>query len=68
MLLARRTATARLAYSKKLYRRQYRVEKFFCGIKRWACLSLQRDKLALHFSSLLAFSAIIDWMQPLKKF
>jgi hypothetical protein len=44
------------------------VEKFFCGIKRWAYLSLRRDKLALHFSSLLAFSAIIDWMQPLKRF
>ena len=45
------------AYTKKLYRRRYRVENFFCRIKRWACLSLRRDKLALHFSSLLAFAA-----------
>ena len=57
-----------VAYSKKLYRRRYRVENFFCRIKRWACLSLRREKLAMHFSSLLAFAAIIDWMQPLKRF
>lgn len=59
---------SKVAYSKKLYRRRYRVENFFCRIKRWACVSLRRDKLALHFSSLLAFAAVIDWMQPLKRF
>jgi transposase len=59
---------SKVAYSKKLYRRRYRVENFFCRIKPWACLSLRRDKLALQFSSLLAFAAIIDWMQPLKRF
>jgi hypothetical protein len=29
---------------------------------------MRRDKLSLHFSSLLAFAAVIDWMQPLKRF
>lgn len=33
-------------------------------IKRWACRSLRRKELALHFTSLLAFAAVIDWMQP----
>lgn len=50
--------------SKKLYRQRYRVENFFCRIKRWACLSMRRDKLALHFTSLVAFAAVIDWLQP----
>ena len=54
----------KLRYNKKLYRRRYRVENFFCRIKRWACLAMRRDKLAVHFSSLLAFAAIIDWLQP----
>ncbi len=48
---------SKVAYSKKPYRRRYRVENFFCRIKRWACLSLRRDKLALLFSSPLAFAA-----------
>ena len=58
----------KVSYSKKLYRVRYRVENFFCRIKRSACLAMRRDKLSLHFSSLLAFAAVIDWMQPLKRF
>jgi phosphoribosyl 1,2-cyclic phosphodiesterase len=58
----------KVSYSTKLYRVRYRVENFFCRIKRWACLAMRRDKLSLHFSSLLAFAAVIDWMQPLKRF
>lgn len=54
----------KLRYSKRLYRRRYRVENFFCRIERWASLAMRRDKLAAHFSSLLAFAAIIDWLQP----
>ncbi|MBL9178215.1 MAG: transposase [Verrucomicrobiaceae bacterium] len=55
-------------YSRKLYRQRYRVENFFCRIKRWACLCLRREKIFLHFSSLLAFAAVIDWMQPRVRF
>ena len=58
----------KIVISKTLYRQRYRVENFFCRIKRWACLSHRRDKLAAHFASLLAFAAVIDWMQPLKRF
>lgn len=41
---------------KECYRRRYRLENVFCRIKRWASLSLRRDNLAPHFSSLLAFA------------
>jgi transposase len=58
----------KVRYSKQLYRQRYRVENFFCRIKQWATLSMRRDKLALHFTSLLAFAAVIDWMQPFKRF
>jgi len=64
----KRNRKNKIAYSKALYRQRYRVENFFCRIKRWACLAMRRDKLSLHFSSLLAFAAVIDWMQPLKRF
>lgn len=49
--------------SKKLYRQRYRVENFFCRLKRWACSSTRRDKLAAHFLSLLQFASIIDWLR-----
>jgi transposase len=49
--------------NKKLYRQRYRVENFFCRLKRWACASTRRDKLALHFLSLIQFASIIDWLR-----
>lgn len=49
--------------NKKLYRQRYQVENFFCRLKRWACSSTRRDKLALHFLSLLQFASIIDWLR-----
>jgi len=49
--------------NKKLYRQRYRVENFFCRLKRWACASTRRDKLALHFLSLIHFASIIDWLR-----
>lgn len=48
--------------NKKLYRQRYRVENFFCRLKRWSCASTRRDKLALHFLSLIQFASIIDWL------
>lgn len=48
---------------KKLYRQRYQVENFFCRLKRWACSSTRRDKLALHFLSLIQFASIIDWLR-----
>jgi transposase len=38
--------------NKKLYRQRYQVENFFCRLKRWACSSTRRNKLALNFLSL----------------
>ena len=49
--------------NKKLYRERYHVENFFCRLKRWACSSTRRDKLALHFLSLIQFASIIDWLR-----
>ena len=49
--------------NKKLYRQRYQVENFFCRLKRWACSSTRRDKLALHFLSLIQFASIIDWLR-----
>jgi transposase len=53
----------RIPCSKRYYRIRYRVEDFFRRLKRWACAATRRDKLALHFMSLLQFAAVIDWMQ-----
>lgn len=49
--------------NKKLYRQRYRVENFFYRLKRWACASTRRDKLALHFLSLIQLASIIDWLR-----
>lgn len=49
--------------NKKLYRQRYQVENFFCRLKRWACSSTRRDKLALHFLSLIQFASVIDWLR-----
>jgi transposase len=50
-------------YSKRHYRIRYRVEDFFRRLKRWACACTRRDKLALHFLSLIQFASVIDWMR-----
>ncbi len=49
--------------SRKLYRQRYRIENYFCRLKRWACASTRRDKLAAHFLSLIQFASVIDWLQ-----
>lgn len=49
--------------NKKLYRQRYQVENFFCRLKRWACSSTRRNKLALNFLSLIQFASIIDWLR-----
>lgn len=50
-------------YSMKLYRTRYKVENFFCRLKRWACAATRRDKLAKNFLSLVQFAAVIDWLR-----
>jgi transposase len=52
------------AYNKALYRQRYKVENYFCRLKRWGCTATRRDKLARNFLSLLNFASVIDWMQP----
>ena len=52
-----------IRYSKRHYRIRYRVEDFFRRLKRWACACTRRDKLALHFLSLVQFASVIDWMR-----
>lgn len=49
--------------NKRLYRQRYQVECFFCRLKRWACASTRRDKLAAHFLSLIQFASVIDWLR-----
>ncbi|MBL9178049.1 MAG: transposase [Verrucomicrobiaceae bacterium] len=49
--------------NKRLHRQRYRVENFFCRLKRRACASTRRDKLAMHFLSLIQFASVIDWLR-----
>jgi len=36
---------------------------FFRRLKRRACTCTRRDKLALHFLSLVQFAPVVDWMR-----
>lgn len=47
----------------KLYRQRYRIENYFGRLKRWACASTRRDKLASHFLALIQFASVIDWLR-----
>lgn len=49
--------------NKKLYRQRYKVENYFCRLKRWASASKRRDKLASHFLALIQFASVIDWLR-----
>ncbi len=53
----------RRRFNKKLYRQRYKVENYFCRLKRWASESTRRDKLALHFLALIQFASVIEWLQ-----
>lgn len=53
----------KLRLNKKLYRQRYKVENYFCRLKRWASASTRRDKLALHFLALIQFASVIDWLR-----
>ena len=53
----------KVRYNKKLYRTRYRVENFFCRLKRWGSTATRRDKLAQNFLSLINFAAVIDWLR-----
>jgi transposase len=53
----------KLRLNKKLYRQRYKVENYFCRLKRWASASTRRDKLAAHFLSLIQFASVIDWLR-----
>ena len=48
---------------KRLYRIRYRIENFFCRLKRFGSVAIRREKLASHFSVLLHFAAIIDHLK-----
>jgi hypothetical protein len=48
--------------SRKLYRHRYRIENYFCRLKRWAYASTRRNKFAAHFLSLIQFASVIDWL------
>ena len=45
------------------YRKRYRVENFFCQLKRWASTATRRDKLAENFFALVSFASIIEWLK-----
>jgi transposase len=49
--------------NKRLYRRRYKVENYFCRLKRWASASTRRDKLASHFLALIQFASVIVWLR-----
>jgi transposase len=49
--------------NKKLYRQRYKVENYFCRLKRLASASTCRDKLAVHFLALIQFASVIDWLR-----
>ena len=49
--------------NKRLYRQRYKVENYFCRLKRWASASTRRDKLAAHFLALIQFASVIDWLR-----
>ena len=49
--------------NRKLYRQRYRIENYFCRLKRWASASTRRDKLASHFLALIQFASVIDWLR-----
>ncbi len=49
--------------NKKLYRQRYKVENYFCRLKRWASASTRRDKLASHFLAFIQFASVIDWLR-----
>jgi transposase len=46
--------------SKRFYRQRYRIENYFCRLKRWASTASRRDKLALHFLAQVQFASLID--------
>lgn len=52
----------KVRYSKRHYHIRLRVEDVFRRLKQWACTCTRRDKLVMHFLSLLPFAAVIDWM------
>ena len=49
--------------NKQFYRQRYRIENYFCRLKRWASTATRRDKLASHFLALVQFASLIDWLR-----
>lgn len=49
--------------NKKLYRQRYKVDNYFCRLKRCASASTRRDKLAVHFLALIQFGSVIAWLR-----
>lgn len=59
----RRNCRGPRPFTRQLYRRRYRVENFFCRIKRLRRLSTRYDKLAATFFSFITLAAILDWLK-----
>ena len=49
--------------NRAFYRKRFRVENFFGKLKRWGSTATRRDKLAVHFNSLIAFAAVLEWLR-----
>jgi transposase len=59
----RKSRKHKVFVSKSLYRVRYRVENFFCRLKRWGSAATRRDKLAVNYLSLISFASAIDWLK-----
>ncbi|MFN0128061.1 MAG: IS5 family transposase [Verrucomicrobiales bacterium] len=53
----------KMPVDKRLYRKRYRIENYFCRLKRWAGAAVRRDKLAPNFLSIVAFASVLDWLR-----
>ena len=49
--------------NRAFYRKRFRVENFFGQLKRWGSTATRRDKLTVHFNSLIAFAAVLEWLR-----
>lgn len=52
----------RHCFHRGYYRRRYRVENFFCRIKRYRRIATRYDKLAVTFLGFVHFAAALDWL------
>jgi transposase len=51
-----------VTFHRGFYRRRFKVENFFCRIKRHRRLSTRYEKLAITFLAFVELAAVIDWL------